>query len=153
MNADGEIRIDLVSDTSTRPTRRMRRAMADAVVGDDKRDEDPTVLALNERVAALLGKEAAIFLPSGTMCNHVALVTHCARGDEIIAAEASHIIDFEGAGAAIFAGCLVRPIQCPRGIFSGEDVINAVRVPNIKSPRSRLVVVEQTHNRGGGAVN
>ena len=152
MVAQAHIRIDLISDTASRPTPDMRRAMAEAEVGDEQRGEDPTVNALNERVADLLGQEAAMFLPSGTMCNQVAIATHCSPGDEIIAADASHIIGSEGAGAAVFAGCFVRAIPCPRGIFCGEDVHAAIRGKKAKAPRSRLVEVEQTSNRGGGAV-
>jgi len=152
MVAQAHIRIDLISDTASRPTPDMRRAMAEAEVGDEQRGEDPTVNTLNERVADLLGQEAAMFLPSGTMCNQVAIATHCSPGDEIIAADASHIIGSEGAGAAVFAGCFVRAIPCPRGIFCGEDVHAAIRGKKAKAPRSRLVEVEQTSNRGGGAV-
>jgi threonine aldolase len=146
------IRIDLISDTSTRPTSEMRRAMAEAEVGDEQRGEDPTVNKLCERAAELMGQEAALFVPSGTMCNQIAIATHCQPGDEIIAAEASHIIGSEGAGAAVFAGSVIRAISCRRGIFSGEDVSAAVRPSRPKSPRSRLVEVEQTNNRGGGSV-
>ena len=152
MTAPAKIRIDLVSDTATRPTPEMRRAMAEAEVGDEQRGEDPSVNTLNERVADVLGQDAAIFLPSGTMCNQVAITTHCSPGDEIIAADASHIIGSEGAGAAVFAGCFVRAIPGSRGIFSGEDVHAAMRGKKAKAPRSRLVEVEQTSNRGGGAV-
>jgi len=146
------IRIDLVSDTATRPTAGMRKAMAEAPVGDEQRGEDPTVTALNERVASLLGKEAALFLPSGTMCNQIALAVHCRSGDEIIASEGSHIIAYEGAGAAVFAGAFVRSIDCERGIFSGEAAARAIRTVGVKTPRTRLVSVENTHNRGGGSV-
>ena len=146
------LRVDLISDTSTRPTPDMRRAMAEAEVGDEQRGEDPTVNALCERVADLLGQEAALFLPSGTMCNQIAVSTHCRPGDEIITADASHIIGSEGAGAAVLAGSFIRAIPCERGIFSGEDVAAAVRQRKPKSPRSRLVSVEQTNNRGGGSV-
>ncbi len=147
-----DIRVDLVSDTATRPAAAMRAAMAVAEVGDEQRGEDPTVNLLCERVAALLAKETALFLPSGTMCNQIAVAAHCRPGDEVIAAEASHIITSEGAGAAVLAGAFVRAIACDRGIFSGDDVTAAVRARKPKSPRSRLVSVEQTNNRGGGAV-
>ncbi|MGH6660546.1 MAG: threonine aldolase family protein [Rhodospirillales bacterium] len=147
-----DIRIDLVSDTATKPTAAMRAAMAAAAVGDEQRGEDPTVNLLCERVAALLAKETALFLPSGTMCNQIAVATHCRPGDEVIAAEASHIITSEAAGAAVLAGSFVRAIACDRGIFSGDDVISTVRARRPKLPRSRLVAVEQTNNRGGGAV-
>ena len=126
--------------------------MAEAEVGDEQRGEDPTVNRLCERAAELMGQEAALFVPSGTMCNQIAIATHCRPGDEIIAAEASHVISTEGAGAAVFAGSFMRAISCRRGIFSGEDVSAAVRPRQPKSPRSRLVEVEQTNNRGGGSV-
>ena len=145
-------RIDLISDTSTRPTPAMRRAMAEAEVGDEQRGEDPSVNRLCDRAAALMGQEAALFLPSGTMCNQIAIATHCRPGDEIITAEASHIIGSEVAGAAVFAGSVIREISCRGGIFSGDDVSAAVRARNPKSPCSRLVEVEQTNNRGGGSV-
>jgi len=146
------VRIDLVSDTATRPSAGMRSAMADAPVGDEQRGEDPSVNALCERVAELLGHEAALFLPSGTMCNQIALAVHCRPGDEIIAAENAHIVGTEGAGAAVFAGSFVRPIGNERGIFSAEEVEAAIRAPGVKSPRSRLVSIEQTNNRGGGSI-
>ncbi len=146
-----KIRLDF-ADTSTRPTPGMRRAMAQAEVGDEQRGEDPTVNALNERVADLLGHEAAMFLPSGTMCNQVAVSTHCRAGDEVIAAANAHIIGVEGAGAAVFAGSFVRGIETPTGIFTATDVATALRIPDIKVPRSRLVAVEQTNNFGGGSI-
>ncbi len=152
MTTPTAIRIDLISDTSTRPTPAMRRAMAEAPVGDEQRGEDPSVDRLCARVADLLGKEAALFLPSGTMCNQIAILVHCRPGDEIIAAADSHIVGSEGAGAAALAGSYVRPVACARGIFSGDDVTAAVRDRKPKSPRSRLVEVEQTNNRGGGAI-
>ena len=126
--------------------------MAEAEVGDEQRDEDPCVNRLCERAAKLMGQEAALFVPSGTMCNQIAIATHCQPGDEIITAEASHIIGSEGAGAAVFAGSFIRVISCRRCIFSGEDVAAAVRPRRPKSPRSCLVEVEQTNNRGGGSV-
>lgn len=147
------IRIDLVSDTSTRPSSAMRAAMATAQVGDESRREDPTVNALSARVTELLGKEDAIFLPSGTMCNQIALLVHCGRGDEIIAAQNSHIATSEGAGAAALAGAFVREIPSASGLFFAEDLIECLRpLGRPRAPRSRLVVVEQTHNRGGGTV-
>ena len=152
MPAPTAVRIDLISDTSTRPTPAMRRAMAEAEVGDEQRGEDPSVNRLCDRAAALMGQEAALFLPSGTMCNQIAIATHCRPGDEIITADASHIIGSEVAGAAVFAGSVIREISCRGGIFSGYDVSAAVRAGNPKSPRSRLVEVEQTNNRGGGSV-
>ncbi|MBX2805782.1 MAG: PLP-dependent transferase [Hyphomicrobiales bacterium] len=145
-------RIDLVSDTATRPTAEMRAAMAIAPVGDEQRNEDPSVNALTERVADLLGQDAALFLPSGTMCNQIAIAVHCRAGDEIIAAANSHIVGTEGAGAAVFAGSSIHSIDCVRGIFSPEDVAAAVREKEPKHPRTKLVSIENTSNRGGGSV-
>ncbi len=146
------IRIDLVSDTATKPSKLMRLAMLDADVGDEQRQEDPTVNMLTDRVAELLGQDQGLFLPSGTMCNQIAIATHCSPGDEIIAAQCAHIINSEGAGAAVFAGSFVHPIPSETGIFSPEDINQAVKNKKLKSPQSRLLAVEQTCNRGGGAV-
>ncbi len=146
------VRIDLVSDTATRPTDAMRQAMASAEVGDEQLGEDPTVNALCARVSALLGQPAALFLPSGTMCNQIAIAVHCRPGDEIIAADSSHIIGSEGAGAAVFAGCFVRPIITDDGRFGAGNVEAALRPRTIKAPSSRLLCLEQTANRGGGSV-
>jgi len=144
--------IDLYSDTSTRPTPGMRQAMANADVGDEQRGEDPTTTALEERIAALLGKEAAVFLPSGTMCNQIALLVHCRPGDEVIGAAGTHVFTSEAGGGSALAGAQTWPIVCDRGIFDGSDLGAAIREPSRHSPRSRLVVVEQTVNRGGGAI-
>ncbi|UOM37152.1 low specificity L-threonine aldolase [Acuticoccus sp. I52.16.1] len=146
------IEIDLVSDTSTRPGRAMLEAMTTAPVGDEQRGEDPTVIALNERVAAMLGMEAALFLPSGTMCNQIAFVVHCRPGDEIIVADSAHVFGSEGAGASTFAGAQFRTVDAPRGIFDAAAVTAALRTPRMRRPRSRVVCVEQPTNRGGGAV-
>jgi len=145
--------IDLSSDTSTRPSPGMRRAMAEAEVGDEQRAEDPTTNALQERVAGLLGKEAAVFLPSGTMCNQVALLVHCRPGDEVIAADMAHIFTSEAGGGSVFAGVQTWPLATKRGIFTGAEVEAALRQTGGRhAPRSRLVAVEQTVNRSGGAV-
>lgn len=145
--------IDLFSDTMTRPSPGMRKAMAEAEVGDEQRGEDPTTNALQERVAALLGKEAAMFLPSGTMCNQIAVAVHCRSGDEIIATDNSHLFTFEGAGGAAIAGAQGRSVPHEQGIFTGAAVHAAVRDPTMRhSPRSRMVAIEQTQNLGGGAV-
>lgn len=144
--------VDLVSDTATTPSQGMRRAMAAAPVGDEQRGEDPTVNALCERVAHMLGKEHGIFLPSGTMCNQIALLVHCRPGDEVLAADASHIITSEGAGAAALAGAFVRPLSCSRGVYSPGTMRAAIRSSAPKSPRTRLVVIEQTHNQAGGCI-
>ncbi len=145
--------IDLFSDTVTRPTPGMRKAMAEAEVGDEQKGEDPTTRALQDRVAEMLGKEAAVFLPSGTMCNQIALAVHCRAGDEIIAPEISHIFMYEGAGGSAITGAQIRPVAHTRGIFEGAAVTAAVRDPAVRHhPRTRMVAIEQTMNVGGGAV-
>ena len=144
--------IDLSSDTSTRPSAAMRKAMADAEVGDEQKGEDPTTNALQARVADLLGKEAALFLPSGTMCNHIALLVHGRPGDEVIAADIAHIFTSEAGGGSVFAGLQTWPLATTRGIFTGAQVDAAVREAGSRAPRSRIVAIEQTVNRGGGAV-
>lgn len=144
--------LDLRSDTVTRPTAAMREAMMSAPLGDDVLGDEPTVQRLEESVAKLLGKEAALFTPSGTMANQLAIRCHCEAGDEIIAHGESHIIHYETAAPAAIAGCMVRPVSGPRGLFESDAVHAAVRHADIHSPRSRLVVVENTHNRGGGSV-
>jgi threonine aldolase len=150
--AGEEAYVNLISDTQTRPTEPMRQAMAQADVGDEQRGEDPNTNRLCERVAQLLGKEAAVFLPSGTMCNQVAVLVHCRSGEEIIADETAHIITSEGAGAAALAGAWVRPLKGRNGIFTAEQVRAAIRPRNRNAPRTRLVTVEQTSNRGGGSI-
>lgn len=144
--------INLYSDTQSTPTREMRQAMAEAEVGDEQAGLDPTVDALCEKVAALLGKERAVFLPSGSMCNAIAILVHCRAGDEIIAHETSHIINFEAGGSAALAGAMVRPLRGERGQFESEDVRAAIRPQSRYHPTSRLVTVEQTANMGGGSV-
>jgi len=145
--------IDLFSDTVSRPSLAMRKAMADAEVGDEQKGEDPTTRTLEERIAELLGKEAAVFLPSGTMCNQIALAVHCRSGDEIIAPDNSHIFTFEGGGAAAIAGAQNRAVAHTLGIFTGAALTAAIRIPPLRhNPRSRVVAIEQTMNLGGGAV-
>jgi threonine aldolase len=146
------MRIDLSSDTATRPTAAMRAFMADAPVGDEQKKEDPTVNLLIERVCNLLGKEDAIYLPSGTMCNQVALRVHCQPSDEIIMDETGHTRHFETGGPAALCGALVYPIPGVRGVFSASQLEAAIRPPSNYFPRSRLVVVEQTSNLGGGSI-
>lgn len=144
--------IDLFSDTKTRPTAAMRRAIAEAEVGDEQKFEDPTVNRLRERVCALLGKEDAVFLPSGTMANEIAIAVHCARGDELIAERSSHVVAFEGGGPAALAGAMVCAIDGERGQFDPDQVAAAIRPASRYFPRSRLLCVEQTANLGGGSV-
>lgn len=145
-------RINLYSDTQTRPTPAMREAMAHAEVGDEQRMEDPTVNRLCERAADFLGKEAAVFLPSGTMCNEIALLVHCRPGDEVIAAKQCHILNFEGGAPAALAGVQIAPVETADGTFGAAAVRAHYRPPNRYSPRSRLVSVEQTVNMTGGVV-
>jgi threonine aldolase len=143
--------IDLRSDTVTRPTPSMRRAMAEAAVGDDVYGEDPTVNALEERVAALLGKEAAVYVPSGTMGNLVAVLSHCGRGDEMILGDKAHIFLYERGGAAALGGVQPRTLpNLPDGTLDLDQVADAVRDENDHYPVSRLLALENTHNRCGG---
>ena len=146
--------VNLYSDTQTRPTEGMRRAMANAEVGDEQRFADPTTTALQERVAELLGHEAALFLPSGTMCNVIALRLHLRPGgDEVILAANSHPVNFEAGSPATMAHAMTRQIDTPTGIFDAAQLEAAVRPPGDRyAPRSRLVSVEQTTNQGGGRV-
>jgi len=145
-------RIDLYSDTKTRPTPAMRRAMAEAEVGDEQAHEDPTTLELERLVAELLGKEAALFLPSGTMCNEIAYRVHCQPGDEIILDATAHGLHFEAGGPAALAGAMLRPVPGRRGVFTAEQLLEAVRPPDRHQPVSRLVSIENTSNMGGGTV-
>ncbi len=145
------VRINLYSDTQTRPSRAMKEAMLAAEVGDEQGGSDPTVWELCDRTAALLGKEAAMFMPSGTMCNQVAIATHCRPGDEILAHEDAHIQGSEGGGPGAISGVMIRGLQGPRGIFSAPTVREAVRPVSRYSPPQRLLEVEQTANKGGGA--
>jgi threonine aldolase len=145
--------IDLYSDTQTKPSAGMRKAMAEAEVGDEQRGEDPSTNRLQERVADLLGKEAAVFLPSGTMCNQIAMLVHCRPGDEIIGSSETHVFTSEGGGAAVLAGAQTLNIASDKGIFDGAAVEAAIRTGDGRhNPISRVVVIEQTVNRGGGAI-
>jgi threonine aldolase len=147
------IRVDLGSDTKTRPTAAMRAAMAEAEVGDEAAFEDPTVNRLCERVAALLGKEAAVFMPSGTMCNQVALAVLGRPGDEVVCDRSAHIVWYEAGGTAATAGLNALTVDGERGIFSADQVRAAERLPRMRqSPRATVLAVEQTANLGGGAV-
>lgn len=144
--------IDLYSDTKTRPTPEMREAMASAVVGDDQHGEDPTCNTLCERVAALLGKERALFMPSGTMCNEVAIAVHCGPGTEIMCDETAHIINAETGGPSANSGAMIRAIKGYRGQFTADQVRAALRGNSQYEPKSRLLVIEQTSNHGGGSI-
>src|SRR5690348_17997871 len=146
--------VNLYSDTQTRPTPGMRAAIAAAEVGDEQRGQDPTTRALEERVAELLGQEAAVFLPSGTMCNEIALRLHIRPGgDELIADRTAHPVNYEAGGPAQLAGAMVRTLDGDRGVFDAAQLEAALRTPGDRhEPRSRLVSVEQTTNMGGGRI-
>jgi threonine aldolase len=143
--------VDLRSDTVTRPTAAMRDAMARAEVGDDVYGEDPTVKRLEERVADLLGKEAAVFVPSGTMANQIAILLHTRRSDEIIGGEGTHCATFESGAASALSGVQFR-VAGSGGLFTAEELERVVQPAGIMYARSVLAVVENTHNRAGGRV-
>ena len=144
--------VNLRSDTQTKPSEGMRRAIASAEVADEQRRLDPTVNALQERVAELLGHEAALFLPSGTMCNQIAIRVHTRPGDEVILERHSHPIIAEAGGPAWNAGLMIHALDGDGGIFGGDQVRAAIRPDSRYMPRSRVVSVEQTTNMGGGRV-
>ncbi|SHJ35891.1 L-threonine aldolase [Roseomonas rosea] len=146
------VRINLYSDTQTRPTTAMKAAMMEAEVGDEQHGDDPTVHLLCDRMAALLGKEAAMFLPSGTMCNVVAINTHCRPGDEVLAHETAHILSSEGGSHAAVAGVQIHPLRGERGMFDAAALRAAIRGHGRYSPPQTLLEIEQTANIGGGAV-
>lgn len=147
-----ELAIDLRSDTVTRPTDAMREAMARAEVGDDVQEGDPTVRQLEARVAELLGKEAAIFVPSGTMANLLAIKTQTQPGDEIVTHEQSHIYHWETGGYAAVAGCSIRLVPGDRGQFTPQTLRRNIRFEDQHCPPTRMVAIENTHNKGGGHV-
>lgn len=144
--------VDLRSDTVTKPTPAMREAMAGAEVGDDVFGDDPTVKALETETAALLGKEAALFTPSGTMANQLAIRGHTEPGDEIIVESEAHIYYYESGGPAMLSGVMPRCVPGSRGVFSPASVEAALRPPDQHFPPTRLVCIENTHNRGCGKV-
>jgi threonine aldolase len=145
--------IDLRSDTVTRPTPAMLAAMVAAPVGDDVYGEDPTVNRLEARVAELLGKEAAIYVPSGTMSNQIAVRLHCRPGEEILAARTSHLLLWEGGAPAALSGVTVRPLDGEYGILGVNDFRDQLAPADNHSPQTRLIWLENTHNRGGGRVH
>jgi len=144
--------IDLRSDTVTQPTEAMRQAMAAAPVGDDVLGDDPTVIELERATAEVLGKPAAVYMPSGTMTNQVALRTHTEPGDEVVMAENAHIYFYEGGAPAALSGVMLRLVPAERGIFTAEAMRAALRPANVHFPRTKLVCVESTSNRGGGSI-
>ncbi len=145
-------RIDFVSDTVTLPTKEMREAMFNAEVGDDVLEEDPTINKLESLAAKKIGKEAALFVPSGTMGNTVAILTHCKRGHEIIVEKTSHIFEYEVGGVSSLAGVMPHIITAEKGIFNPRVIENAIREEDIHYPETGLICLENTHNRQGGTV-
>lgn len=146
------IEVDLYSDTGTRPSKAMRAFMCDAEVGDEQKGEDPTVNLLQEMVAELLGKEAAVFLPSGTMCNEIAIKVHTRPGDEVLLDRTAHPIHFEGGGPGILSGVVLTGLDGVNGVFTAAQVEAAIHPPSRHAPPTRLVSVENTSNMGGGTV-
>lgn len=144
--------VDLRSDTVTRPSPAMRQAMAEAEVGDDVLGDDPTVLRLQEYVADLLGQEAALYTPSGVMANQIAIRAHTEAGDLIITNADSHIYRYESGAPAALSGCTLALLPGERGLLTADQVEQAVLPSNDHFPRTRLIVLENTHNRGGGSV-
>ena len=145
--------IDLRSDTVTRPTHAMRRAMAEAEVGDDVYGEDPTVRRLEERVAEMLGKQASLFLPSGTMGNTIGIKLHTRHGEEVVCDHRAHILDWELSMTAWFSGCLARPIPTEDGVLRWSDIEPVVRPRTTGFPApTAMVNIEHPHNMGGGTL-
>lgn len=144
--------IDLRSDTVTKPTLEMRKASFEAEVGDDVYMEDPTVNRLEEEAAELLGKEAALFVTSGTQGNQIAVLTHCQSGQEIIIEEEAHLFYYEGAAISAFAGVQPRTIKGNRGAMDSHAIKAAIRDDDIHLPETGLICIENTHNRAGGAI-
>jgi threonine aldolase len=143
--------IDLRSDTVTKPTDAMRQAMAEAVVGDDQYGEDPTVTELETRSAELLGKEAGMFVPSGTMGNLSSLLAHCGRGDEAILGDESHIFWFESGGPSALGGIPLYQVRTDRfGRLDLDHVQSAIRIERPGYPRTGVICIENTHNRCSG---
>lgn len=145
-------RIDLYSDTVTKPCAAMRRAMAEAEVGDEQKFEDPTTSQLQDMAAEILGTEAAVFLPSGSMCNQIAYRVHVGGGDEVLMDRSSHAFNYEVGAVAALSGAQTRPLDGHRGIFTAAQVEEAVRPIVNHAPRTRLISIEQTSNMGGGTV-
>jgi threonine aldolase len=146
------VRINLLSDTQTRPTPAMREAIARAEVGDEQIGDDPAVNLLCERVAELLGKQAAVFMPSGTMCNVAATLVHCRPGDEILAHETAHLIAREGGAHAALGGFQITPLSGPDGQFAPDTFRRALHPRTRYQPPQTVVSVEQTANIGGGTI-
>jgi threonine aldolase len=144
--------IDLRSDTVTRPTAEMRQAIFSAEVGDDVIDVDPTVERLQQKTAELLGKEASLYMPSGSMTNQIAIRIHCGRGDEFICEEGSHIFNYEQGAYAQLSGLAARTVIGTAGVLGVDDVADKIRPINEHMVRTRLLCLENTHNRAGGTI-
>lgn len=144
--------IDLRSDTVTRPTPEMRRAMADAVVGDDVFGDDPTVNELQEHCAALLGKEAALFVPTGSMGNQVCLGSLARPGDEVVCESGAHFLHFEGGSVGAHLGLMMRPLPGTAGVITADAVAAAIRPGSEHNPKTAVVAIENTHNGAGGRI-
>ena len=144
--------IDLRSDTVTRPTPAMRRAIADAPVGDDVFGDDPTVIALEERMAKLCGKEAALFVPSGTMGNFLGLASTTGPGDEVILDRQCHIMNYEVSSAAALHGLQLNALDGERGVLTAEMIEPHIKVESLHTPGTRVIAMENTHNRAGGCI-
>jgi threonine aldolase len=145
--------IDLRSDTVTKPTAAMRQAMAEAEVGDDVYGEDPTVNRLEERAASILGKEAALFVPTGTMGNTIGLKVHTRHGEEVICEARSHVMNYELAMVAWFAGCVPRTVSAPGGVLTWEAIRPEIRTLSPHHSPTALIAIENTHNMAGGTVS
>ena len=144
--------VDLRSDTVTEPTPAMRKAIAEAEVGDDVFSDDPTVLRLQEQAAEILGKEAAIYVPSGTMSNQIGVRLHCRPGDELICEEESHVYNYEQAGYTQLSGVSARPVEGDEGVLKVEQLQSVIRPDDEHQTRTRLVCLENTHNRAAGRI-
>jgi len=144
--------IDLRSDTVTRPTEDMRRAMFEAPLGDDVFGEDPTVNRLEEYVAELLGKEAALYAPSGTMCNQIGVFINTRRGDEVLLHQGSHVFNYEAGAPALLSSVQIKPLKGEGGGVSPDTLRAAIRPENVHFPRPALLCLENTHNSAGGRV-
>jgi threonine aldolase len=144
--------IDLRSDTVTKPSKAMRQAIAEAEVGDDVFEDDPTVKKLEEMVAELLGKEKALFVPSGTMANEVAIKSQTKPGEEIILEEDSHIYNYEVGAPSVLCGVQLNPLKGERGVITLQQILDHIRLEDIHVPPTTLICLENTHNRAGGTI-
>ncbi len=147
-----EIKVDLFSDTGTRPSQDMRRFMSEAEVGDEQLGEDPSVNRLCRMTAEMLGKDDAIYLPSGLMANQISFAVHTNQGDEIIMDQTAHPIHYESSALAVISGASIRPLNGEGGIFTAEQVKDAIREKDYHSPQTRVISIEQTTNLGGGRI-